>query len=629
MDITKPATIANTAEFSRASSGTYRNRLGVLATAGNNVARFEYDAATAVCRLLVEAAATNSALRSAEFDNAAWTATNLTVTANALAAPDGNTTADKLVETAVNGNHRVSQAVAGFADNAALSTSYFVKAAERSQVVVSLLNKAGVQFGAIFDLAAGTAAAFGGMSAPAAFTLTSYGNGWYRCQVSASAGVGGTTPETRLSVALAGSISYLGVAANGLHVWGGQFEASSRTTSYIATTTVGVTRAADTIPAGCKYISNLPEADYAAWAAGTVYSVGDRVISTATHKIYESLRGNRGSVTITNASPGVVSFPSHGFPANRRVRFTTTGALPSPLVAGTDYYVTAANLLPDTFTVSATPGGAAINTTTAGSGVHTCAEVVNLGFDPTNPAYTVVGSTNNIAATVQWLEIGATNRWRMFDNRVSAQTTAADAIEFAILPGQVSQLGLLNLAATSGTVSVWDPIDGLVFADAFPLTADNVFDWFEYFTAPIIQKTDYVVEELPAYLTGVITVSLLSPGGTAKCGETLAGLVESLGEAQWNARPGILDYSKNETDPYGNRVLQQGNFTKRLQVDVFVAEDIVDETNRKMAAYRATPLLWVGDPDLTCTIIFGTYRDYNLTLTPGAGSWLTVDIEGL
>jgi len=35
--------------------------------------------------------------------------------------------------------------------------------------------------------------------------------------------------------------------------------------------------------------STAPEADYAAWAASTAYSVGDRVIRTATHRIYQRL----------------------------------------------------------------------------------------------------------------------------------------------------------------------------------------------------------------------------------------------------------------------------------------------------------------------------------------------------
>lgn len=75
-------------------------------------------------------------------------------------------------------------------------------------------------------------------------------------------------------------------------------------------------------------------------------------------------------VTITNASPGVVTWTAHGLAVGSPVVFTTTGALPTGLTAGTTYYVRTV-LTADTFTVSATQGGAAINTSGAGSGTHT------------------------------------------------------------------------------------------------------------------------------------------------------------------------------------------------------------------------------------------------------------------
>lgn len=80
--------------------------------------------------------------------------------------------------------------------------------------------------------------------------------------------------------------------------------------------------------------------------------------------------GATSTVTISNASPGVITWTGHGLALNRAVVFTTTGSLPTGLTAGTTYYVKTAPT-PDTFTVSATPGGTVINTSSAGSGTHT------------------------------------------------------------------------------------------------------------------------------------------------------------------------------------------------------------------------------------------------------------------
>jgi hypothetical protein len=83
--------------------------------------------------------------------------------------------------------------------------------------------------------------------------------------------------------------------------------------------------------------------------------------------IYQS----SATVTISNASPGVItSLVAHNLQVGMPVVFATTGALPSPLVAGTTYYVSGVASA-TTFQVAAFPNGVALSTTTAGSGTQT------------------------------------------------------------------------------------------------------------------------------------------------------------------------------------------------------------------------------------------------------------------
>lgn len=74
--------------------------------------------------------------------------------------------------------------------------------------------------------------------------------------------------------------------------------------------------------------------------------------------------------TIPVASPVTITSSGHGLSVNQRVTFTTSGTLPTGLSLSTSYYVLAAGLTATTFRVSATVGGAAINTTGAGVGSH-------------------------------------------------------------------------------------------------------------------------------------------------------------------------------------------------------------------------------------------------------------------
>lgn len=74
------------------------------------------------------------------------------------------------------------------------------------------------------------------------------------------------------------------------------------------------------------------------------------------------------TVTITIASPGVVSWTGHGLAADTAIILNTTGALPTGLTVGAIYYVR--NPAANSFELSATVGGASINTTGSQSGAH-------------------------------------------------------------------------------------------------------------------------------------------------------------------------------------------------------------------------------------------------------------------
>lgn len=96
------------------------------------------------------------------------------------------------------------------------------------------------------------------------------------------------------------------------------------------------------------------------------------------------------TATMTIAAPAVVTVaaaPNSGTP----IVFSTTGTLPTGILAGTTYYVL--KLSATTFSVAATVGGSAITTTGSQSGTHT---VTTLGYF--NNAFQIDG----VAQTVKW-----------------------------------------------------------------------------------------------------------------------------------------------------------------------------------------------------------------------------------
>ncbi len=71
--------------------------------------------------------------------------------------------------------------------------------------------------------------------------------------------------------------------------------------------------------------STVPETDYSAWSSGTTYTIGQRVILTSTHKIYESLQNsnlNHNPSTDTSDPPYWIEVS----PTNRWKMFDTSNS---------------------------------------------------------------------------------------------------------------------------------------------------------------------------------------------------------------------------------------------------------------------------------------------------------------
>lgn len=230
--------------FTRASTGTYFNSAGVLQTAAINAPRFDYNPSTLAAQgLLIEEARTNSLTYSEDYTQAAWIKVSSSITADAIVAPNGTLTGDKLVEDTANTQHNVRQ-LATVADNTIVTATVYAKAAERSFIRLSIIAKSGSFPGQYFNISNGTLGI--AVASPIAASITSVGNGWYRCSVTADVVTGGVAPGVQIWIASAnGVVSYTGDGTSGLYIWGAQLETGAFPTSYIPTTAAAATRAAD------------------------------------------------------------------------------------------------------------------------------------------------------------------------------------------------------------------------------------------------------------------------------------------------------------------------------------------------------------------------------------------------
>jgi hypothetical protein len=224
----------------RATSATRVNANGIIETVGANVSRVDYSGGGCPS-ILVEPQRTNLSLQSEDFSNAVYIKVGSTISTNVAVAPDGTTTADKLVENTSTGLHSCV-IIATQSTSGDYTYSVFVKPDGRTKI--RLTESFSIGGNIQFDLTTGTFTT----TAPAKNgKIEAYANGWYKCSATWTF-TGGATTQIFLDLVNSSNTSnYTGNGTSGVCVWGSQLEPGSNSTSYIKTTTATVTRNADVI----------------------------------------------------------------------------------------------------------------------------------------------------------------------------------------------------------------------------------------------------------------------------------------------------------------------------------------------------------------------------------------------
>ena len=223
----KPLSTSGELSFSRASNATRVNSSG-----------------------LVEKVRENLVTYSEEFN--LWTASDTTTTANAAANPlDGATTADKVIASATTAEHNVYfSRVSVIAE---VTTSIYAKADGYN--FLYLRNTSASGGGVWFNLSTGAVAT---QQSGRVGTITSVGNGWYRCSVTWNQPTAGTNQYLIVGPAPAdNTATYLGDGTSGVLLFGAQMEFGVMT-DYIATTSTAVS---------VGPVSGLPRLDYSGGAS--------------------------------------------------------------------------------------------------------------------------------------------------------------------------------------------------------------------------------------------------------------------------------------------------------------------------------------------------------------------------
>lgn len=240
-------------------------------------------------------------------------------------------------------------------------------------------------------------------------------------------------------------------------------------------------------------------------------------------------------------------------------------------------------------------------------------------------------STDSTTTPVWWVVVGSTNRWRMFDDSPSLQSSAATSIAVTLTPGErVNSIALMNISAASVQVTVTDPVDGVVYDTLYDLSSPTgIDDWYSYYFEPISRKTDLALTDLPPYVAADIDIVISEPGGTAAVGEVVIGLFRDLGDTRYGAQLGIQDYSVKQRDDWGNYTILERAFNRRGVFSVWMDASMVSTAHAILADLRATPVVYIGADDYDAAIIYGFFKDFSIDIAYSQASVCSIELEGL
>lgn len=224
----------------------------------------------------------------------------------------------------------------------------------------------------------------------------------------------------------------------------------------------------------------------------------------------------------------------------------------------------------------------------------------NVGHDPASGA-------------AQWIDVGSTNRWAMFDQALGSATTATGQIVVTLQPdAATAAIAILDTDAASVRVQ----------APGYDRTQNTTV------AGVTVTSLTFLDLAVAAGATITVTIAAASGGAQVSAGTLLMGALEPLGVTETSPTLSIADYSRKETDQFGSTMPVERAWAKRMAIRSLVSTSAVDGLMRRVASLRATPALWIGEEGFDTLAIYGFFRDFSVEIAERL-STCSVTIEGL
>lgn len=271
--------------------------------------------------------------------------------------------------------------------------------------------------------------------------------------------------------------------------------------------------------------------------------------------------------------------------------------------------------------------GAAHPTITAATDkVHKVYESLAAGNQGNYPPFDV------LASVPQWIFIGYTNRWRMFDILRNTQTECASPLVVVLTPGtRIDSIAAVGVVAD--TVKIEETVGGVsAYSETIAMTGRETTGWYQYLVGAFTQKPSLVRFNLPPQTGAVITVTLTKAVGNIKCGGLVIGMKEYIGAVQMNPEGDTLNFSTVTRDAFGNSELTPRRNVPKTSQQLSLPSQYINRVRALRDNLNAAPAVWAGLEDDTdkyfeLLLILGYYRRFTISGTYNDIAIVNLELE--
>lgn len=248
---------------------------------------------------------------------------------------------------------------------------------------------------------------------------------------------------------------------------------------------------------------------------------------------------------------------------------------------------------------------------------------------------TNTGQTPSSTLGTHWIDFGATNLWKPFDQLIQSQCVAdVDDLLFRFKTNTlVTSIAFFGLGGNAVTVRVWnDPSDVLYDVTKDLVDTSVLVDWFEYYFAETEVRQDVLFDGLPGFTGYTVEVEITSAAAPAKVGEIAIGKKQQIGMTATGGNIELLSFSRADVDPnFGTVSILKRPSARSVEFPLAWPTGDNARIERVLRRIESTPAVFLSDPgdEQYGFFTYGFFQNYRIRAVSRNISFATIEVNSL